>query len=99
MKRTDVAIIGGGLAGSIAAACWDAPGSPRSWSIRTRPIHSTSASRNWAATRSSRDFSGPESPIRCCVRWHTTAKTGSPDSAISWTSARSAKSARAPSAW
>ena len=46
---------------------------------------------------SSNDFSGPASPIRCCARRLTTAKTGSRNSAISWTSGRAASSASATS--
>jgi hypothetical protein len=46
MTYTDIGIVGGGLADSIAAAKLGAPGLRRSRSIRTRPIRSTSALKN-----------------------------------------------------
>jgi anaerobic glycerol-3-phosphate dehydrogenase len=46
MKYTDIAIIGGGLAGSTAPAMLDVPGLQRCRSTRTRSIRSTSASKN-----------------------------------------------------
>lgn len=93
IKYTDIAIIGGGLAGSTAVAMLGRAGistvliDPHQvYPFDLRVEKSAATSSSVASTR-------PESPIRCSAQPPMTTKTGSRDSAICSTRSRAANTA------
>jgi glycine/D-amino acid oxidase-like deaminating enzyme len=93
MKYTDIAIIGGGLAGSTAAAMLGRAGIPTILIDPHQVYPFDFRVEKSAATSCSGASARPESPIRCFARPPMTAKTGSRDSATSSTRSRAANTA------